>query len=233
MKEYIDVFDWFRIFVSETIPISYLGEIVFRTVIMFMFLILALKFLSKRGVKQLSVFELAILIALGSATGDPMFYNDIPISYGFVVLVVVILLYRIITGFTAKSKKMEILLEGSPTCLLSNGEIEYENYKNVGLPYDKFFGELRLKSIDHLGQVRRAYLETSGEISIYMYEDEEVRPGLPIYPELIFSPIENVSQEQNFACVYCGHLQNVKPGNRCEKCKNSKWLAPLANKRVH
>ena len=234
MNENIKVFDWFRIIQSENIPISYLTEIVFRTVIMFLILIVALKFLSKRGVKQLSVFELAILIALGSATGDPMFYNNIPLTYGLVVIVSVIFLYRIITRFTAKSKRMEILLEGKPICLLNEGKIMYENYKRVGLPYDKFFAELRLKSIDHLGQVERAYLETSGEISIYMLEDDEVRSGLPIYPELIDKPIEKINDDQKYACIYCGHIQMVKDKNsNCFICHNSRWLLPKSNKRVH
>ena len=127
MNENIKVFDWFRIIQSENVPISYLTEIVFRTVIMFLILIVALKFLSKRGVKQLSVFELAILIALGSATGDPMFYNNIPLTYGLVVIISVIFLYRIITGFTAKSKRMEILLEGKTICNLNECKKKDEN----------------------------------------------------------------------------------------------------------
>jgi uncharacterized membrane protein YcaP (DUF421 family) len=88
----IKVFDWHRIFYSENIPISYLAEIGVRAVIMFLVLIFVLKLISKRGVKQLSVFELAILIALGSATGDPMFYHYVPVTYGIVVLLVVIFL---------------------------------------------------------------------------------------------------------------------------------------------
>ena len=105
----IKTFDWYRIFYSDNIPISYLAEIGVRTVIMFLVLIFVLKLISKRGVKQLSVFELAILIALGSATGDPMFYHYVPVTYGIVVLLVVIFLYKIITTLAAKSKKLEFL----------------------------------------------------------------------------------------------------------------------------
>jgi uncharacterized membrane protein YcaP (DUF421 family) len=207
MKEVksIDVFDWHRIFFSEDIPSDYLFEIVFKSAVMFLFLIVGLKFLSKRGVKQLSVFELAILIALGSAIGDPMFYDHVPITHGVTVLVIIILLYRIITGLTAKSKFIEQILEGKPTCLLSEGKIEYENYKRIGLPYDKFFAELRLSGIDHLGQIKKAYLETSGEISIFMFEDDKVLQGLPIYPELIDNPLEDISKD-NYACIYCGNI---------------------------
>ena len=230
----IKVFDWYRIFYSENIPISYLAEIGVRTAIMFLILILVLKMISKRGVKQLSVFELAILIALGSATGDPMFYHYVPVTYGIVVLLVVIFLYKIITTLAAKSKTLELILEGKPVCLLTNGRIDYHNYKKVGLPYDKFFAELRLKNVAHLGQVKKAYLETSGEISIYMFEDKDVCLGLPIYPELIEKPIVHIKDLDNYACIYCGNIQPIDAAKTvCTICANNKWLLPNADKRVH
>jgi uncharacterized membrane protein YcaP (DUF421 family) len=233
MDENIFFLDFKTIFYSGNIPITYIWEIAFRTTIMFLILIIALKFLSKRGVKQLSVFELAILIALGSATGDPMFYKDIPVLHGITVIFVVILLYRLITRFTGRSKTIETILEGKPTCLVENGKIEFNSYKKIGLPYDKFFAELRLKSVDHLGQVRRAYLETSGEISIYFFEDKEVCPGLPIYPELIDNPINITNEETYCACIYCGNIQVVKvKSDKCHICDNNKWLIPIFNKRV-
>jgi uncharacterized membrane protein YcaP (DUF421 family) len=231
-NEQIRAFDWKRIFYLEDMPVAYWGEVAFRTVIMFLVLIIALKFLSKRGVKQLSVFELAILIALGSATGDPMFYDFVPLVFGIIVIIVVILLYRLITSLTAKSDKIEVLLEGKPVCMIKEGRIDYENYRRVRLPDDKFFAELRLKSVDHLGQVRRAYLETSGEISIYFFEDDQVLPGLPIYPELIRNAIEHPDPGKEYACIYCGEVAQIAPGNSCTVCGKQKWLEPVSGKRV-
>jgi uncharacterized membrane protein YcaP (DUF421 family) len=229
----ITAFDWHRIFESSNTPLNFLWEIAFRTLVMFLVLIVALKFLSKRGVKQLSIFELAILIALGSATGDPMFYHHIPLTYGILVLVVVIFLYRVITKITGISKTMEIVLEGKPVCLLINGVIEYKNYKKVGLPYDKFFSELRLKGIDHLGQVKKAYLETSGEISVYPFDDKDVCPGLPIYPEVLEDPLEKIRTAGIYACIYCGKAQELTTSaQKCLVCDNAKWLSPLKTPRV-
>jgi uncharacterized membrane protein YcaP (DUF421 family) len=229
----IEVFDWHRIFVSEEVSLDYLPEIVFRTFVMFLVLIFALKFLSKRGVKQLSVFELAILIALGSAIGDPMFYNHIPITYGIVVLAVVISLYKGITSLTAKYKITEEILEGKPVCLLIDGRIEYETYKKIGLPYDKFFAELRGQSIDHLGQVRRAYLETSGEISVYFFGDSEVIEGLPIFPEVVNAPRSTIDSSARHACIHCGNIQQIDhPKSTCLICHNSKWVSPDSRARV-
>lgn len=200
---------------------------------MFLFLIIMLKFLSKRGVKQLSVFELAILIALGSATGDPMFYHHVPVTHGIAVLAVVIILYKVITWFTAKSKFIESVLEGKPRCLLSDGVIEYATYKRVGLPYDKFFAELRLKGVDHLGQVRKVYLETSGEVSTYFFSDEAVKPGLQIFPEILDNPVKNIIGKDKYACLFCGNVQDLPPGNsKCARCENDQWTKASTEKRI-
>lgn len=229
----IKAMDWQRILLPDNFPPGYMGEIVVRTVFMFLFLIIVLKFLSKRGVKQMSVFELAILIALGSATGDPMFYHDVPITHGVAVLVVVIILYRVITLLTGKSKLMELVLEGKPKCLLKDGVIDYPTYIRVGLPYDKFFAELRLKGVDHLGQVRKVYLETSGEISVYYFPDEAVKPGLQIFPELFNNPISTITNQDRYACVFCGHVQDLLPGyTKCALCEHNQWTKASAEVRV-
>jgi len=86
MKQPIQPFDWERILIHD-FPWLYLGEVALRTVIMFTVLLLALTVSGKREVKQLSVYELVLLIGLGSAAGDPMFYDDVPISAAIVVFV--------------------------------------------------------------------------------------------------------------------------------------------------
>ena len=38
--------------------------------------------------------------------------------------------------------------------------------------------ELRLNSVEQLGQVRLAIMETNGQISVYYYPDDEVKRAL-------------------------------------------------------
>lgn len=42
--------------------------------------------------------------------------------------------------------------------------------------------ELRTSGVEQLGQVRLAILETNGQISLYFYEDDDVKAGLSILP---------------------------------------------------
>jgi len=48
---------------------------------------------------------------------------------------------------------------------------------------DEFFAEMRAVSVEHVGQVRTAILETNGQGSFYYYSDDDVKPGLPVLPK--------------------------------------------------
>ncbi|MDO5524042.1 MAG: DUF421 domain-containing protein, partial [Bacteroidia bacterium] len=94
----------------------FLGEIVLRTAIMLLLLFIGLRFTGKRGMQQLSVFELLIIIALGSAAGDPMIYKDVGIAFALITFLVVFGGYKLITSLIVRSKKAEEILEGKPFC---------------------------------------------------------------------------------------------------------------------
>ena len=76
---------------------SFLIETGFRTLVMFTVVLIGLTILGKRGVKQLSVFELVVIIGLGSAAGDPMFYKDVGLIPAIIVFVIIISLYSWVT----------------------------------------------------------------------------------------------------------------------------------------
>src|ERR1700752_1747921 len=92
-------FDWERILLNK-FPLYFLWEVALRSVVMFILLLTILKLTGKRGVKQLSVFEMVIIISLGSAAGDPMFYENVGLVPCILVLIIVLALYRLVTWLT-------------------------------------------------------------------------------------------------------------------------------------
>ncbi|RYG40787.1 MAG: DUF421 domain-containing protein, partial [Chitinophagaceae bacterium] len=78
---------------------DFLPEVGLRTFVMFAVILIGLSILGKRGVKQLSVFELVVIIGLGSAAGDPMFYKDVGLIPAFIVFAIVISLYSLVTHY--------------------------------------------------------------------------------------------------------------------------------------
>lgn len=74
--------------------VGYLLVIAVRTFIMFLSILIFLRLLGKRGVKQLSVFELVVILGLGSAAGDPMIYKEIGVITAIVAFIVVVVCYN-------------------------------------------------------------------------------------------------------------------------------------------
>jgi uncharacterized membrane protein YcaP (DUF421 family) len=213
---------------------SFILEIILRTAIMFLTIIIGLRVLGKRGVKQLSIFELVVIIGLGSAAGDPMFNKDVGIVSSIMVFIVIILLYTIVTYFIAKNKKFEQLIEGKPICLIENGEFSIDNFKKENLGSDEFFAELRLRGISQLGQIEKAIEESSGEISVFFFEDEKVKYGLPIMPDSLDQPLKMIKQKDHYSCAFCGHTEEKQIGDAgsCKKCKKDEWICSSNKKRI-
>lgn len=212
----------------------FLLETVFRSLIMFTIILISLTILGKRGVKQLSVFELVVIIGLGSAAGDPMFYKDVGLLPALIVFIVVMGVYAIVTYFVGKSKKFEALLEGKPDLLIEEGSFAIENFEKEALGQDEFFAELRLRGVSHLGQVETAIIETNGEISVFFYADDKVKFGLPIMPDSLNDQIKKIKAAGVYACAFCGYSEKIEPSNQhiCKQCKKDHWVEASNKKRV-
>ena len=213
---------------------GFIPEIMLRTFIMYIIILFSLRLLGKRGVKQLSVFELVVIISLGSAAGDPMFYKEVGLGSAIIVFAVVVISYKLTSYIVGKSKKMEKIIEGTSTCLIREGEFSIDNFKKEPLAQDEFFSELRQKNITHLGQIKLTIIETSGELSIFYYTDSEVKYGLPILPDIFNQRCEEIEEKGIYSCSFCGNTLELSPAakQKCQKCEKTKWVKSINETRV-
>lgn len=213
---------------------GFIVEIALRTIVMYLTILIALAVLGKRGVKQLSVFELVIIIGLGSAAGDPMFYKDVGLLNGITVFVVVILLYKLTTYLVFKSDRIEELIEGKAIYLVQDGKFALQNFKKEPLAYAEFFSEMRSQGVSHLGQVDLAIIEITGEISLYFFADKDVKYGLPILPHLFNEKHRQIHKKAIYACSWCGFPEMLEPTDNhiCTVCHKDKWVEAINSKRI-
>ncbi|WP_409151892.1 DUF421 domain-containing protein [Sphingobacterium sp. BS-2] len=212
---------------------GFLLEIFLRTIVMFLLVLIVLRLSGRRGVRQLTLFEMAIIISLGSAAGDPMFQEDLPIFYAIVVFICVILVYKLIIWLAYRSEKLTHLLEGKVLPVVKNGEFDIKHEKDNNFSQMEFFSELRNLNIEHLGQVKEAVLEIDGTLSVLFYPEDQVRYGLPLFPSL-FKSVDVSKGQGPFACMYCGHVVSdfANDSESCQRCKNKQWSKAINTKRV-
>ncbi len=84
-----------------------------------------------------------------------------------------------------------------------------------------------------MGQVKKAFLETSGELSVFFYPDAEVKWGLPILPD-VFTQTEKVILKAGvYACCHCGLVKTIAASELiCPICFKKSWIEAWKNKRV-
>lgn len=232
MEEQFKVFDFHRIFIGD-LPIWFLFEIVFRTLIMYSYTIILLRILGKRGMGQLSTLEVAIIISFGSAIGDPMVGVDVPILHGMVAVTVIAIFQIYVERLINKSKKVEAFMEGEPRLMVDNGVIQWSCMANENLSREDLFRFLRGKEVEHLGQIHKALFEISGQVSVMFQPPKKVKPGLTVLPErnlpasAIVKAGDGVPEKGLFSCFNCGNTKAFEQDDKlqkCELCKSDEWI---------
>lgn len=161
--------DFERIFFGE-MPLSMAVEVVFRTTFLYLYTLGLVRALGKRGMGELSPFDLIIIVGLGSAVGDPMFYADVPLMHGMIVIAVIVGLQTILARLTQRNPTLERLVESAPVLLVADGEINSEALKGEELSEAELFMNLRMAEIENLGQVRMAFIEPNGRVTVFRNE---------------------------------------------------------------
>ena len=132
-------------------------------------------------------------------------------------------LYRLTTYLMMKSDAIETVLEGRPIYIVKNGLLIVEDINREKYSYDEFFAEMRQKKIEHLGQVKMALLETDGCLSVIPYSKENIKWGLPLFPDE-YQIANHHNVDHFYSCMLCGQTQLLNHlKEECPRCQNTKW----------
>jgi uncharacterized membrane protein YcaP (DUF421 family) len=168
---------------AETASVWFFLEIAARTVIMYLYTIFLARMVGQGGVGQIGPFEFVLVIAVGSAAGDPMIYPDVALLHGIMVITVVILLHRATGAILNRNPRIERRLEGDPLLVVEDGRVHEAKLGSGTLTKRELFALLRLEGIRDTGEVQCAWFEPSGRLSVFRRPDGKVSDGMSTFPE--------------------------------------------------
>lgn len=166
----VEPFDWQRMLLGDSDPL-FLAEIGVRTLLLYLFSLAMVRIMGKRGMAQLTPFEFVIIVALGSAVGDPMFYPDVPLVHGFVVIASVVILQYGLSVIAQRSPKLDEIVEGRPTVAVRQGVIQHDVIAGGMFSLAEVLEMIRLQGIARLEDVELAIIENAGRLSILRRSD--------------------------------------------------------------
>lgn len=232
MEQPITPFDLHRMFLGDYPPLFFL-EILFRVVVIYGWTLLMIRWIGGRGVAQLSLVEFLLVIALGSAVGDAMFYEDVPLLVAMLVITAVVVINKLLDKLIVRSQAAERIIDGSPVAILREGVLVTEGMRARDLGTDEVKAMLRNGGVSNLGQVEHAFLEVNGGISVFRFA--RPRPGLAIVPPSEVVPPQplthpHVAPRGLACCAACGQVVKagqVLPDTTCPNCGGRCWTAPV------
>ena len=95
-----------------------------RSIILYTLVLVVMRFMGKREIGQLQPFELAISIMIADLAASPMAGLGIPITYGIIPILSLLVMHLLISFINMKSLKCRELICGKPSILIYRGKID-------------------------------------------------------------------------------------------------------------
>ena len=149
-----------------------MAVIFFRTIIMYLLIIVVMRFTGKRQVGELQLSELVVTILISELAAIPMQDTSLPVIHGVISIVTLVSFEVILSFIGMKSIKIRKLMEGHPSILINNGTIDQEEMQKLRFTIDDLIESLRQSGVLRLDQVSYAILETNGKLSVFLKNEE-------------------------------------------------------------
>lgn len=137
-----------------------------RCIILYFFLLLAMRLMGKRQLGELQPFELAITLVASELVCIPMADASIPILYGIIPVFSLFLVHILITKLATKSVRFRKFLNGKPVIVIEKGNILPDVLKELNMNIDDIMEALRGEGYFNPSEVEYAILETNGNMSV-------------------------------------------------------------------
>lgn len=137
-----------------------------RTIFLYILVLIVMRFMGKREISQLQPFELVISIMIADLATTPMSETGIPILYGIIPILGLLMMHIIISMINLKSIRIREIICGKPRILIFRGRIDEKAMQKENFTITELESRLRVNGPYNLEDVEYAILETSGQITV-------------------------------------------------------------------
>jgi uncharacterized membrane protein YcaP (DUF421 family) len=170
--------DWGELF-AVRVPVL---EILVRGSAIYWFLFLVFRFVIRRDIGALGIADMLLLVILADAAQNAMAGEYKSITEGLILLSVIIGWNMLIDWLSWRFRAVSRFATPRPLPLVRHGRFLRSNLRRERLSAEEVMSKLREQGIAHLRDVRHAYMESDGQISV-MRVDESRPAAIPGKPQ--------------------------------------------------
>jgi uncharacterized membrane protein YcaP (DUF421 family) len=157
------------------------GEKVFRALLVYGFLVLALRLVGKRELGQTNTLDLVVLLLVANAVQNGIIGADNSVTGAFLGAAVLFVVNELVNRTTYTFPWVERALEGEPTPLIQDGKPVQKALRRAGISLSELRAIARRQGFADLGAVQTALLETNGVVSMFQMAEspDDLHPAEP------------------------------------------------------
>jgi uncharacterized membrane protein YcaP (DUF421 family) len=153
------------------VPEVSVAEKIVRSVVVYVFIVVAFRLTGKRQVGQLTPFDLVVLFILSNVVQNAIIGPDNSLGGGLLGAVTILVLNFVFVDATFRWKRLRHLLEPYPTVLIHDGRILEDRLRAEKITLDDLHAALRKNGLVDPTEVRFAVLEANGGISVIPWRE--------------------------------------------------------------
>jgi uncharacterized membrane protein YcaP (DUF421 family) len=154
--------DWEKLFM----PSAPLLETILRGSIMYLALFVILRVVLKREAGMVSITDLLVVVLLADAAQNGMAGEYQSITEGVILVLTIIAWNYLLNWLGFHIPVFQRVIYPRPLQLVENGQVLWPNMRRELITEDELKSQLRQQGIDDLAEVKEAYLEGDGRISV-------------------------------------------------------------------
>lgn len=154
-------------------------ETIFRSSMVYLMILLAMRLVGKRHVAQLSIVDFVLVLLVSNAVQNAMVGSDTSLIGGVVAAVTLIVINVVLTRAVLRYERLGSFLEGEPTLLIRDGRILDNHLLREGLRRAELLAAIREHGFEDETHVKQAILECDGSVSIIPFGEVPSEKRIP------------------------------------------------------
>jgi uncharacterized membrane protein YcaP (DUF421 family) len=141
-------------------------EKVIRAVVVYLFLILAIRVFGRRELGQLTAFDLIVLLTISNILQNAMIGSDTSLLGGVIGAVALLSANLGVAYAVFRSPRLERLVDGEPRVLIKDGDIQWRAVRQEQLSQTDILAAIHAQGLERVDEVRLAISEPNGQITV-------------------------------------------------------------------
>ena len=159
--------DWATVFMPQY-PML---ELVVRGILLYFIILFILRLLPRRTTGELGAMDLVLILLLAEVASNAL-GDFTSIGDGLIMFLVFMACSYGVNQLTYHVTFMQKLFEHAPVQIIKDGKILLKNMRKELITRDELIANLRENGIEQISEVKKAYVESEGNISFITYEKE-------------------------------------------------------------